>query len=136
MINPAAQPDIRKKVRDLLDRLAKDPNSGIDSVLNREEIQKQGGNPHAEFAVALKSGYCLGDAITGSLVAPPFVRGMHGFLPSNHDMDSSFFIVGPGIPAAHSLGNINMLDIAPTLAAILGVPFPSAEGHDLSVTKP
>jgi hypothetical protein len=42
-------------------------------------------------------------------------------------MNSSFFIVGPGIPAGHSLGAIDMRSIAPTLAAILGVSLPDAE---------
>jgi hypothetical protein len=46
-------------------------------------------------------------------------------------MDSAFFVVGPGIAAGRDLGRIDMRDIAPTLAGLLGLPLPSAEGHDL-----
>jgi hypothetical protein len=46
-------------------------------------------------------------------------------------MRSSFFIAGPGVPAGKSLGEVDMRDIAPTLAAILGVRMPRAEGRNL-----
>jgi len=48
-------------------------------------------------------------------------------------MNSSFFIAGPGIAAGRDLGQIDMRDIAPTLAALLGVTLPSAEGHRLAL---
>jgi len=136
MINPSANPGTRQKAEELLEKLSKDPESGIESVLDREEIRREGGNPQADFAVALKNGYCLGEAITGSFITPAPVRGMHGFLPGNRAMNSSFFIAGPGIPAAHLLGEIDMRDIAPTLAAILGIQLPSAEGRNLFMTQP
>jgi arylsulfatase A-like enzyme len=46
-------------------------------------------------------------------------------------MNSSLVITGPGVPAGRSLGIVDMRDIAPTLAALLGVRLPSAEGRDL-----
>lgn len=46
-------------------------------------------------------------------------------------MNSSFVLQGPGIPAGRSLGIIDMRDIAPTLAALLGVKLAAAEGRDL-----
>jgi len=46
-------------------------------------------------------------------------------------MDSSFFITGTGIPKARALDRIDMRDIAPTLAGLLGVTLPMAEGKDL-----
>ena len=50
-------------------------------------------------------------------------------------MDSSFFIIGPGIQAGRNLGRIDMRDIAPTLAKLLGVSLPQAEGQDLFKTN-
>jgi arylsulfatase A-like enzyme len=46
-------------------------------------------------------------------------------------LDGSFFIAGPRIAAGRDLGHIDMRDVAPTLAGLLGVPLPSAEGRDL-----
>jgi hypothetical protein len=42
-------------------------------------------------------------------------------------MRSTFILVGPGIPANHSLGNIDMRSIAPTLASLLKLLLPAAE---------
>jgi hypothetical protein len=46
-------------------------------------------------------------------------------------MDASFFLVGPGISAGQNLGRIDMRDIAPTLATLLGIELPTAEGRDV-----
>jgi hypothetical protein len=51
-------------------------------------------------------------------------------------MDASFFLVGPGIPAGQNLGRIDMCDIAPTLAGLLQLDFPSADGRNLLRTIP
>jgi hypothetical protein len=46
-------------------------------------------------------------------------------------MNSSFFLLGPGVPAAHSLGPIDMRAIAPTLAEIMGLRLAAAEAEPL-----
>jgi arylsulfatase A-like enzyme len=46
-------------------------------------------------------------------------------------MDAAFFIVGPGIPAGRRLGQIDMRDIAPTLADLLGLQIPNVEGRSV-----
>jgi hypothetical protein len=42
-------------------------------------------------------------------------------------MKSSFFLIGPHVPAGRSLGEIDMRQIAPTLASILHVSLKDAE---------
>jgi len=53
--------------------------------------------------------------------------GMHGYLPNNPEMYSSFFLVGPGIAPGKSLGEIDMRQIAPPFAEILQIKLPDAE---------
>jgi hypothetical protein len=65
------------------------------------------------------------------ILGPGLPEGEHGHLPENPEMDASFFIVGPGVPAGRDLGRVDMRDIAPTLAGLLGLGLPKAEGHDL-----
>jgi hypothetical protein len=43
----------------------------------------------------------------------------------------SCFIAGPGIPAGRDLGRVDMRDIAPTLAGVMEIALPEAEGRDL-----
>jgi arylsulfatase A-like enzyme len=47
-------------------------------------------------------------------------------------MDSSFFIAGPGVAAGRDVGQIDMRDIAPTLATLMGIVLASAEGRSLA----
>jgi predicted AlkP superfamily pyrophosphatase or phosphodiesterase len=52
---------------------------------------------------------------------------MHGYLPENPEMHSSFFLVGPGVAQGKSLGEVDMRSIAPTLASFLHLHLPDAE---------
>ncbi len=117
----------KAKVADLLAKLAADPANGIARVVSAEELHARGGFPEADFLVALRPGFVTGENLSGDLVTASSSKGMHGYWPDFPEMNASFFILGPGIPTAHSLGAIDMRAIAPTLAQILGVPLPAAE---------
>jgi predicted AlkP superfamily pyrophosphatase or phosphodiesterase len=118
---------VRGQVQDLLTKLAADPDNGIDRIWSHDEIAADRGFPQAAFLVAFKVGYEIAYAFTPPLVTAPANLGMHGYPPEYPEMRSSFFLVGPGIPAAHALGTIDMRQIAPTLAKILEAPLPDAE---------
>jgi predicted AlkP superfamily pyrophosphatase or phosphodiesterase len=122
---------LKDRVEQLLRGLASDPQNGISEIIDAARLKALGGFPGASFLVALKPGFYLGANMTGPVVPPNSkAGGMHGYLPSFDDMRSSFFIAGKGIAAGHSLGEIHMEDIAPTLAMRLGVSLP-ADGKDL-----
>jgi hypothetical protein len=46
-------------------------------------------------------------------------------------MRATFMIDGPGIPKSGAIGEIDMRDIAPTVAKIMGVSLPTANGKSL-----
>jgi predicted AlkP superfamily pyrophosphatase or phosphodiesterase len=118
---------VRAQVKALLDKLASDPQNGIDRVLDSAELATGGGFPGAAFLVALRVGYEVSYGFTMPLITKPTNLGMHGFLPETPEMRSSFFIVGPRVAKGRSLGEIDMRQIAPTLADVLGVRLPGAE---------
>jgi predicted AlkP superfamily pyrophosphatase or phosphodiesterase len=118
---------VRTQVKELLDKLASDPENGIDRILGSEELARQGGFPGAAFLVAMRVGYEVSYGLSLPLIAKPSNLGMHGFLPETPEMHSSFFIVGPRVGAGRALGEIDMRQIAPTLAQILKVRLPGAE---------
>jgi predicted AlkP superfamily pyrophosphatase or phosphodiesterase len=117
-------------VRRLLDRLAGDPSSGVLRVLDNGALRAMGGFPEAAFLVDLKPGYRIGGSGQGPLVSAAKPAGTHGYLPSLAQMNACFFLAGPGIPR-RALGEIDMRSIAPTLARLLGLQIPTAEGRDL-----
>jgi predicted AlkP superfamily pyrophosphatase or phosphodiesterase len=118
---------LRAQVGTLLQKLAIDPANGIDRVLNHEEIVAQRGFPDATFLVSFQIGYEFGYQYSGPLITKPSNLGMHGYLPERPEMRSSFFIVGPQLPAGRALGEIDMRQIAPTIAHVLHVNLKDAE---------
>lgn len=131
MLKEATDSEARQKVGALLARLAADPAGGVLRVIETTEAQKMGGFPEAAFVVCARPGYAIGTGLEGTVTGATKTGGTHGYFPELHEMDSSFFIAGPGIAAGRALGRIDMRDIAPTLARLLGVKLPDAEGRDV-----
>jgi predicted AlkP superfamily pyrophosphatase or phosphodiesterase len=125
---------VRVQVKQLLDTLARDPANGIERIVPADEINRAGGFPGAAFVVALQVGYEMAYALSPPLITPPSNLGMHGYLPERPEMRSSFFIVGPNIAKGRSAGEIDMRQIAPTVAAVLHLHLAGAELAALSLS--
>ncbi|HEY2068043.1 MAG TPA: ectonucleotide pyrophosphatase/phosphodiesterase [Rhizomicrobium sp.] len=122
---------VKAKVRALLAKLAADPANGIDRVIEKPEIEKRGGASEASFWIDLKLGYEMGRSFIGPLVTAGSIKGTHGYFPDHKEMRATFMIDGPSVTKHGSLGDIDMRDIAPTVAKVLGVGLPSATGKPL-----
>jgi predicted AlkP superfamily pyrophosphatase or phosphodiesterase len=134
MLHDPADTATREQVSAILSKLAADPNNGIDRVLGENEIRTHGGFPEASFLIVMKQGYTAGAAQSGPLVVEQSaLRGSHGFWPEFPEMHSSLFIFGQGVARGRDLGTIDMRQIAPTVAAILGVKLPSARQTKLPI---
>ena len=122
-------PDDRKTeaaVSALLKKLQKDPANGIARVLSREEALPLGGTPQTAFLIDCMPGYYVGRNLKTPLITDAAQKGTHGYLPSHPELQSSFFIEGPSISRGKNLGIIDMRQIAPTVAAELGIKLPQA----------
>ena len=132
VLSDPSDQEVLSRVRTAVRRLAADASAPVDRVLEGEDVRASGGFTGAVMVVGLKAGFRTGSALSGPVVTPvASPGGTHGFLPGPHDMDASLFIVGAGVPAGRSLGAIDMRDVAPTLAAKLGVQLPRAKGRNL-----
>jgi len=113
------------KVEKLLRRLAADPANGIARILDRKAIAEMGGNPRAAFWVDMQPNFSAVNTAGPLVIAAR--GGTHGYAPTHPEMLASFFAAGPDMGRDFSLGEIDMRSIAPTVAAYLGFPFPSAD---------
>lgn len=136
VLKNAADTASRLRVRRFLHALASDPGNGIAAILDRAQIAKLGGAPAAEFWVDMRSGFSIASSLRGPMVSAVTPRGTHGHSPENHDVDAFFLIAGDGIRKGLALGAIDMRSVAPTIARILGIPFPTADGPALNVFAP
>jgi len=136
LLRDPADAKTREEVRALLQRLAADPANGIAKILNKDEVKQAGGFPNAEFLLALQPGFTMAGAFSGALVTDqPPVKGTHGYLPSFPEMRASFFAMGEGVARGRDLGVIDMRQIAPTVAGILGVSLPAAKEPKLNLAQ-
>ena len=100
--------------------------------LSEEEAVKLGGFPGAAFALCAAPGYALGGSTSLPLMAPSRTyRGTHGHCPDEPAMLASFVASGAGIRPLGTIPVIRMVDIAPTIAALLGVELPEADGNPI-----
>jgi len=122
------------KVRALLHDLAADAGNGIEALLDHEAVAALGGFPDAPIVLTFRPGYCDGHALSGALVTDSTDKGAHGYNPATTpEMRASFFAAGRGIARDKDLGVIDMRQIAPTLARILGVSLPAAKQPALTL---
>jgi predicted AlkP superfamily pyrophosphatase or phosphodiesterase len=91
-------------------------------------------NPRAgDLLLEAEPGYFMVDQMTGEEeLGPPRYRGTHGQRPHHADNHAFFLAAGRGVQPGAALAHITSRDVAPTLAALLGLPASPAEGRALT----
>jgi len=85
-----------------------------------------------DLVLYAKDGYAFKDGVTGALVdESKGYLGTHGYLNSDPELDGIFLAAGYGIQKGVTIPRMTNLDVAPTLAELLGVKLPLAEGRVL-----
>lgn len=118
-------------LKKIMDQLLADENSGIMEVLNGEEARKRGGFPEAAYVLVSDKGYELRDDVTGDYCRTRLTqKAQHGYNENFQEMRASFMLTGEGITKGN-VENVHLIDVAPTLAGLMGFVLPDAEGRDL-----
>jgi len=129
--HPTASSDSRQKVLDLVNLLKSNPVYGVAKVYMGAELSRTGGFSRALAVLEARPGYFFSAEVQGELVSPSETRGMHGYSPSLPGLEAAFLAKGPGIKQGHRVETVRLLDLAPTIARILGVEFAGAQGRVL-----
>ena len=118
-------------LKPVLDQMKADPESGILEVLDAAEAKERGGFPEAAYVLVSKKGYELRDDTTGDYCRTKLTqKAQHGYSENFPEMRASFMISGAGIKKGN-VENVRLIDVAPTLAAIMGASLPDAQGRNL-----
>lgn len=118
-----------RTARAALDSLAAGPYAGVFEILDEAALDRYGAFPGAIFGLVCRPGYNLSGSAQGDVLSRSNSRGTHGFRPEDPLMHSGFVACGPSFQVGLRVPLVRMLDVAPTLAAILNADLgPSCEG--------
>jgi predicted AlkP superfamily pyrophosphatase or phosphodiesterase len=130
--------DRERIIADLVPELKK--IEGIDVVVPSSEFASVGHltpaqNPHEpDIFVSAAAGYAFAENPASKVLINPTgnTKGTHGSSASNPLIDATFVAWGAAIKPGAKLGRIRNVDVAPTMAAILGVKMENVDGRALT----
>ena len=133
--DPARRAELKPKLKELFAQ-----TEGIARVIDGDDAHSLGlprpdenANMGDLLLVAKDEALGFNDNAVGDEIIGPATNygGTHGFLASEPELEGIFIASGAGIKPGASLGRIRNLDVAPTIARLLDLPFPEAEGRVL-----
>jgi len=145
---PAADYEtVRNQIADAFQALTDPANPGkqvVLKILKKEELRDVDGSDSlhpsrsGDVVVVTRPPYQFDAATPGQAVAFSQFFGQHGYLPElvdlphNVNMHATFVAAGPGVRHRSPVRGVRAIDLAPTLALLLGIPGPqNARGRIL-----
>ena len=120
-----------EEITEWFQRLAANPRFGIARLYTPEDLAKDGAFPESFLAGETGGEFKVGRAVRGPLVTATSTRGMHGYHPSHPDQLASLLLWGKGIRAGEQIPAGRLIDVAPTIARLLGLEMPPVQGKAL-----
>jgi len=108
---------------------------GIEEIYDSSVLETLHGHKDIKYVVEAKVGYAFEDSLKIPTVENYIDQGIkfatHGYSPEKPNYKCNFIVAGRDIKKGHDLGPIEMVDIAPTMAEILGLNFYECDGEAL-----
>jgi predicted AlkP superfamily pyrophosphatase or phosphodiesterase len=124
--------DFIHEVETFFTQQAEKPDSPIWRIITRREATKLGADPRAALYLDAAPFYAITAKTTGSPITnltKDADRAAHGYAPSRVEMRSLFVIAGKGIKSGAQTPYARLIDIAPTVARLLGLEMKTARGR-------
>jgi predicted AlkP superfamily pyrophosphatase or phosphodiesterase len=123
--------DTAGAVRQLLERNSEDEQGEIYyRLVEQKQMDAMGAAPDADFALEADPSYMFSGTLVGPFIRRASLRGNHGYMPTRQAMKAGFIAAGRGVKRK-SLVEIQLVDVSPTIAALMGLEMPDAEGRVL-----
>jgi predicted AlkP superfamily pyrophosphatase or phosphodiesterase len=115
------------RVRKLLSGLPQEEKK-LFRIIDRKKLVSIGGNPEAALALAGEDGTSFDNRLTGTVIRPG-KGGAHGYFPDFQEIRTGFVATGPGITKGGIISLMNVRDIAPSVAKMLGLDLKMHDGR-------
>lgn len=120
------------QVTRLFEELAGGQYRGLFRVVRRAELDEHGAYPEAAIFLEPAEGHYVSDGYQDdAFLVATGRRGAHGSLPDNPRLHTGFVASGAGIARGAPLAVIRQIDIAPTVARLLGFALSEVDGVPL-----
>jgi 2',3'-cyclic-nucleotide 2'-phosphodiesterase (5'-nucleotidase family) len=139
--------EVRTAVRDAFRSLSDPAHPGdqiVSAILMKEDLRNVDGsdslhpNRSGDVVVVLRPPYQSDAGANGQKIAISHFFGQHGYLPdyvdlaNNINMHATFVLGGPDISNKDHVKGLRAIDVAPTIAFLMGIPGPqNARGRIL-----
>lgn len=129
---------LKQKVKTYLDALLDTPDNGLDAIYDNKQLMDLGGDPMASFMLEAAEGYAFSEKLNAPTLITQLpnsqtVMGTHGYSPEKPNLDTLFIASGPAFKKGISIGTMNLIDIAPTLAQALNIKFYPCDGKVINI---
>ncbi|MNI59029.1 Type I phosphodiesterase / nucleotide pyrophosphatase [compost metagenome] len=118
-----------------IEEAMKEVSSGIESVYTRDMLDQLHASPYTTIMLEARRGYSfeesLGEQLTEDLQAQGIRYATHGYSPEKSDYRCNIVVSGNPLKQDYAFGDLEMVDIAPTMAEILGFDFAHGDGRVL-----
>jgi predicted AlkP superfamily pyrophosphatase or phosphodiesterase len=106
---------------------------GVETVYGPDQIRRMKLGDRIDYVLEARPGFYFVPEIEGEIIAPAgkFFRATHGYHPDHPGYSSIFIASGAGIRTGVQLQSFPIVDLGPTLAALLECELPDAEGRVL-----
>ena len=115
---------------------------GVDRVYGVDDFAQiglplpSGSDQAPDLVLIAKPDYAFSGKAGQSFITQPTEGGTHGYLNTDPKMQAIFIAWGAGVPGGIRLNTISNLDVAPTIAALLGLKIKQAKGHAIREIVP
>lgn len=109
---------------------------GIEAIYDRTQLDELHANQDFSYMLEAKIGYAFDDAYDKDIIVDLQAQGKkyatHGYNPNKPGYTSNLIVAGPEIINGLELTDVEVIDIAPTIARILNIEFNACDGRELS----
>ncbi|MFN0121856.1 MAG: alkaline phosphatase family protein [Blastocatellia bacterium] len=119
-------------VEGIFQQLHAESNSPVWRILDRRDIARLGADPRAILFLDAAPRFTMSGRRDGDVKSGAGIMAGQGYLPQRMEMHGVFALAGKGIRPGATLEYSRLIDLAPTIARLLGVEMPSARGRVLS----
>jgi predicted AlkP superfamily pyrophosphatase or phosphodiesterase len=119
----------------LLEEALQKAEYGLEAIYKKKDLQQLHVDDAFDYMIEAKEGYCFEDDYKKEAIVDLHAIGKkyatHGYSPEKPNYTSNLIVSGNSIKTGMTIGEVSVVDIAPTIAHILDIPFNKTDGRTL-----